>query len=153
MTQGSVETRMLRHKILQVKEMGQNNSVYVIASRVFGIKFIVQGRYQGVLYFQNVIFCNGIREHVILFTPIIQAWSTLCLFSRYSQIISSIIFRSLALNVFQIEKINVRNCGYIKYRTSPVPNFYRNRARSVENTRKAGFLLRRLKREKPTRCN
>ena len=57
---------------------------------MFGIKFIVAGRYQVVLYFQNVIFCNSIRQHVILFTPIIQVRAGLCLFSRYSQIISSI---------------------------------------------------------------
>jgi hypothetical protein len=72
---------------------------------MFGIKFIVQGRYQGVLYFQNVILCNGICENVILFTPIIKVRVSLRRISRYSQITNSIIFRPLVWNFSQIEQL------------------------------------------------
>jgi hypothetical protein len=51
-------------------------------------------------------------------------------------------FQTSCMEFLSNRKANVGNYSYSNCRTSPVSTFYRNRARSVENASKAGFLLR-----------
>jgi hypothetical protein len=51
-------------------------------------------------------------------------------------------FQTSCMEFLSNRRTNVGNYCYNKCRTSPVPMFYRNRARSVENASKAGFVLR-----------